>query len=114
MFNCQLERAGAGYCFDGIDSNGQNVAIQLKGRPIVSGAQGAAETEVPAQYFDLDTYWDYDPNHWSGGENPKPAPGPRPQNPELWICHETYFRLSVDEGVVYCPVGIPPNTQATQ
>ena len=34
MFNIQAERNGAGYFYDGYDSSGQNVAIQLKGQPI--------------------------------------------------------------------------------
>ena len=34
MFNIQTERNGAGYCYDGYDSNGQNVALQIKCQPI--------------------------------------------------------------------------------
>jgi len=36
IWNVQLERANAGYTYDGVDSNGQNVAIQLIGNPIYS------------------------------------------------------------------------------
>jgi hypothetical protein len=38
MLNVQLERANAGYCFDEVDSDGQNVSIQLKGTPICTGS----------------------------------------------------------------------------
>ena len=34
MWNVQLERGGAGFCYDGFDSNGLNVPIQIRGQPI--------------------------------------------------------------------------------
>jgi hypothetical protein len=96
MFNVQLERSNAGYCFDGIDSNGQNISIQLKGNPISKGDDDTTG-------WNKDTYWSYEP--WLDD-----AQG-RPQNPEAWICRETYFRLSEREGLVYMSSGVPPQTQ---
>jgi hypothetical protein len=87
MINIQLERSGAGYCFDGIDTNGQNISIQLKGNPIYTG--------------DKDTYYNVD-----GDPNVHPIP------PEVWICSETFWRLSNNEGMVYMRSGVPPNSQA--
>ena len=37
MLNIQTERSRGGYLFDGLDSNGQNVPIQIRGQPIHSG-----------------------------------------------------------------------------
>jgi hypothetical protein len=99
MFNVQLERSNAGYCFDGVDSNGQNVSIQLKGRPVTSGADSK---NIYHPTWDKDTYLNFEP--WA--QNPR-----KPQNPEAWICRETYFRLSTSEGLVYVSTGSPPNSQ---
>ena len=44
MFNIQCERNGAGYTYDGFDSNGQNIAIQLKGQAFI---------------HENDTYWNF-------------------------------------------------------
>jgi hypothetical protein len=102
MFNVQLERANAGYCFDGVDSDGQNVSIQLKGTPIAQGDSDATSLVHPT--WGRDSYYSFEP--WKST-----ADQVRPQNPEAWICRETYFRLSEREGMVYAPTGIPPNTQ---
>ena len=75
MWNVQCERNNAGYTFDGIDSNGQNIPIQIKGQPIYSGAN--------------DTYYNVNA---AGTIHPPP--------PQIWLCRDTYFLISTD-GVVY-------------
>ena len=75
MWNVQCERNNAGYTFDGIDSNGQNIPIQIKGQPIYSGIN--------------DTYYNVNA---AGTIHPPP--------PQIWLCRDTYFLLST-EGVVY-------------
>ena len=75
MWNVQAERNNAGYTFDGIDSNGQNIAIQIKGQPLYTGAN--------------DTYY-----------NVNAAGTIHPQPPQIWLCRDTFFILST-EGVVY-------------
>ena len=86
MFNIQCERNGAGYTYDGFDSNGQNIAIQLKGQPIYTDEN--------------DTYWNY--NNDSGATNPPP--------PQIWCCRDTYFLASVN-GLQYFNCDSPPNSQ---
>ena len=81
MWNVQCERNNAGYTFDGIDSNGQNIPIQIKGQPIYSGIN--------------DTYYNVNA---AGTIHPPP--------PQIWLCRDTYFLVST-EGVVYEPVGTP-------
>ena len=75
MWNIQCERNNAGYTFDGIDSNGQNIPIQIKGQPLYSGAN--------------DTYYNVNA---AGTIHPPP--------PQIWLCRDTYFLCST-EGVVY-------------
>ena len=75
MWNVQCERNNAGYTFDGIDSNGQNIPIQIKGQPLYSGAN--------------DTYYNVNA---AGTIHPPP--------PQIWLCRDTFFVLS-REGVSY-------------
>ena len=75
MWNVQCERNNAGYTFDGIDSNGQNIAIQIKGQPVYTGEN--------------DTYYNVNA---AGTIHPPP--------PQIWLCRDTFFVLST-EGVVY-------------
>ena len=75
MWNIQCERNNAGYTFDGIDSNGQNIPIQIKGQPVYTGIN--------------DTYYNVDKE---GTAHPPP--------PQIWLCRDTFFRVSA-EGVVY-------------
>jgi hypothetical protein len=96
MFNVQLERSNAGYCFDGIDSNGQNIAIQLKGSPIYSGTQDT-------YYCVESTSPDIIPTNTSQYQHPPP--------PQIWICQETCFLASVDRGLVYLKTDNPPDRQ---
>ena len=75
MWNVQCERNNAGYTFDGIDSQGQNIPIQIKGQPEFSGAN--------------DTYYNVNA---AGTIHPPP--------PQIWLCRDTYFVLS-SSGVQY-------------
>ena len=86
MFNVQCERNNAGYTFDGFDSNGQNIPIQLKGNPIYTGVN--------------DTYYNVDPE---GTQHPPP--------PQIWLCRDTYFIASVN-GLQYMKDGCPEGSQA--
>jgi hypothetical protein len=81
MWNVQTERNNAGYTFDGIDSNGQNIPIQIKGQPIHTGAN--------------DTYYDV-----KGDGSVRPPP------PQIWLCRDTYFLVS-DQGVKYVAFDTP-------
>ena len=75
------ERNNAGYTYDGIDSNGQNIPIQIKGQPIYTGIN--------------DTYYNVNA---AGTIHPPP--------PQIWLCRDTYFLIST-EGVVYEPFSTP-------
>ena len=86
MFNVQCERNNAGYTFDGFDSHGQNIPIQLKGNPIYTGIN--------------DTYYNVDAE---GTQHPPP--------PQIWLCRDTYFIASVD-GLQYVANGSPEGSQA--
>ena len=81
MFNVQCERNNAGYTFDGFDSMGQNIPIQLKGNPIYTGIN--------------DTYYNVDA---SGNKHPPP--------PQIWLCRDTYFVADIN-GLRYVGVGTP-------
>lgn len=81
MWNVQCERNNAGYTFDGFDSNGQNIPIQIRGQPIYSGAN--------------DTYYNVDA---AGTIHPPP--------PQIWLCRDTYFLVSTN-GVEYVATGTP-------
>ena len=84
MLNIQCERTRAGYCYDGLDSNGQNIPIQIKGQPLYTGKN--------------DTYYNVDET----GSHPPP---------QLFICRDTYFPLDFLNGLVYHATGSPINSQ---
>ena len=86
MLNIQTERSRGGYLFDGLDSNGQNVPIQIRGQPIHSG--------------DGDTYFNCDE---TGQNHPPP--------PQVFFCRDTYFTVDIHDGLVYHPKGCPPGSQ---
>ena len=86
MFNVQCERNNAGYTFDGFDSNGQNVPIQLKGNPIYTGVN--------------DTYYNVNADCT---QHPPP--------PQIWLCRDTYFIASTN-GLQYVGKGSPEGSQA--
>ena len=86
MLNIQTERSRGGYFFDGLDSNGQNIPIQIRGQPI---------------YPDVnDTYYNFDET----GEN-------HPPPPQLFVCRDTYFTVDINDGLVYHPTGSPEGSQ---
>lgn len=87
IWNVQTERNNAGYTFDGIDSNGQNIPIQLRGQPIYTGAN--------------DTYYDIK------GDGSK-----RPPPPQLWLCRDTYF-IASSAGIKYESRKTPPGKVMT-
>lgn len=79
----QTERNNAGYTFDGFDSGGLNVPVQIRGQPIYTGAN--------------DTYYYINPLDTSI----------HPPPPQIWICHDTYFSVS-NNGVKYVANDTPP------
>ena len=82
MLNIQTERHGGGYVFDGMDSNGRNIQIQIKGSPMHTGR-------------DKDSYL-------TGGED-----GGLPPPPQIWLCRDTYFTLDTTYGLKYHAFGTP-------
>jgi hypothetical protein len=88
MFNIQLERSNAGYCYDGVDTGGTNVSISINGNPMATG-------ENDTYYFPTlrDTTI-------------------HPPSPELWICRETFWELSLKDGLKYHETGEVPGSQA--
>ena len=85
MWNVQCERGNAGYTFDGIDSQGQNIPIQIKGNPKFTGLQ--------------DTYYNVDA---AGTVHPPP--------PQIWLCRDTYW-LASTSGLKYVPFDTPSDKQ---
>ena len=85
MWNVQTERGNAGYTFDGIDSQGQNIPIQIKGNPKFTGLQ--------------DTYYNVDA---AGTIHPPP--------PQIWLCRDTYW-LASTSGLKYVPFDTPAEKQ---
>ena len=69
MWNLQLERNGGGYFFDGYESFGRNIPIEIEGKPIYQGSQ--------------DTYYNVDED---GTVHPPP--------PQLWACKDCYIELT--------------------
>jgi hypothetical protein len=87
MFNVQLERSNAGYCYDGVDSGGTNVSVSINGNPMFTGV--------------LDTYYIPDLSNQTV----------HPPSPELWVCRETFWELST-RGLQYHDTGDVPGSQA--
>ena len=69
LWNVQLERNGGGYFFDGFESHGANIPIELVGKPVFSGAQ--------------DTYYNVDA-----------AGSIHPCAPQCWSCKDTFILLT--------------------
>jgi hypothetical protein len=116
MLNIQLERSGAGYCFDGLDSGGQNVSIQLKGDPLVKGANDT--------YFNFQTgietvtvtpaVWDNtgsDPVLVTPAVTREDIITANPVAPEAWICRECYWEIDTNKGLRFISDGVPPGSQ---
>ena len=91
--NFQLERGNAGYVFDGIDTGSQAVNIEFKGTPLVQG------NDDPYIY----------PNMQVNNGAPISVNNAYTNQcfPEMWICSDTYWTWSIQDGVKYYPRGIP-------
>ena len=85
MWNVQLERSGAGYYYDGFDSHGLNIPIQIRGQPIYSDEN--------------DTY-----NVDADGTT-------HPPQIQMWLCRDTYFIASTCSMRYIC-TGSPQGSQA--
>ena len=86
MLNIQTERSRGGYLFDGLDSNGQNIPIQIRGQPIYTGVN--------------DTYFNFDE---TGQNHPPP--------PQIFMCRDTFFTVDTQYGLIYHPTGVPEGSQ---
>ena len=84
LWNVQLERNGGGYFFDGFESHGANIPIELVGKPVYANAQ--------------DTYYNVDAN----GTIHPPAP-------QCWSCKDTYILLTNGD-MKFKMNGEPPTT----
>ena len=73
--------------FDGLDSGGMNVRIELKGNQLSTGSN--------------DTYYNVDS---AGTVHPPP--------PQLWLCRDTYFMMST-QGMKYYRDRTPEGSQAS-
>jgi hypothetical protein len=79
----QLERNGAGFFFDGIETGNENVKVRLTAVPMYSGAN--------------DTYYVPDST----------APTVHPPNPEIWFNRDVYWTLDLDNGLKFHKTGTP-------
>ena len=86
VFQIKTERSGGGFFYDGLDSNGGNVQIQVNGQPIYTGVD--------------DTYYNVDE---SGTIHPPPI--------QLWLTRDTYFTLNLN-GLEYHDKTTPEGSQA--
>ena len=87
LWNVQLERNGGGYFFDGFESHGQNISVELVGNPVYTGAN--------------DTYYNVD----AAGTIHAPAP-------QMWSCKDTYILLL--PGDMKFKINGEPETISTQ
>lgn len=96
--NFQLERGNAGYAFDGVDTGSHAVNIEFKasmykkaGNPILYpdlAIRGGSDDKIGTlvlgnKHIDDKAY------------------------PEMWICCDTYWTWSIDDGVKYYNRGVP-------
>ena len=89
--NFQLERGNAGYVFDGIDTGSHTVTVEFRGEKM---RDGESDVLWHPDISDTLTY-------------PKLGGDSHPPSPELWICSDTYWTWSVQDGVRYYQRGIP-------
>ena len=76
LWNVQLERNGGGYFFDGYESHGANIPIELVGKPVYSGTSQNGSSHQ-------DTYYNVD----AAGTIHPPAP-------QCFSCKDTYILLT--------------------
>uniref|UniRef100_UPI0025583AF8 hypothetical protein n=1 Tax=Lactobacillus taiwanensis TaxID=508451 RepID=UPI0025583AF8 len=109
--NFQLERGNAGYVFDGLDTNTRDVLIQFKASfPKFRYSNANNTYYYPDTTSDNNVLTDPDNNTYRNpyteinGDIIETIP---PPSPEMWICSDTYWTWSVDDGVKYHHEGIP-------
>ena len=103
MWNVQLERANAGYCWDGRDSGGLNIPIQITGTPIYMSrytGKNMAGTESLSVESGNNTYYVPDVD----------TPDVHPPPPQIWACNDCYF-VAVPGGLQFYN-GAPEGSQA--
>ena len=93
--NFQLERSNAGYVFDGIDTGCRGVKIEFHGDRIDVGEN------VRLEKNDTYLYPETDEKGTPTDNQPQLPP------PEMWICSDTYWSWSVENGVEYHKDGVP-------
>ena len=84
--NFQLERGNSGYVFDGLDTNTRDVEIQF-----IADSNSINPLTNSYYYPDVNNQ------------------DIHPPSPEMWICSDTYWTWSVDNGVQYHKEGVPIN-----
>ena len=99
--NFQLERGNSGYVFDGIDTGSHAVTIEFKGTR--EFGTGGGEERLKNSYL----YPDITTTDHGKTLKVKEIDNPSPPLPELWVCSDTYWTWSVDDGVKYYQRGIP-------
>lgn len=89
IWNVQLERNGGGYFFDGYESKGRNVAIELIGNPIYQNAN--------------DTYYNVDNNDRVIGRigGNRDSTYTHPPQPQMWSCRDIYMKLVPGDIMVF-------------
>ena len=93
--NFQLERGNAGYVFDGIDTGCRGVKIEFHGDRIDNGENVKLEKN--------DTYLYPATNDKGEPADTQPQVPP----PEMWICSDTFWTWSAENGVEYHKEGLP-------
>ena len=87
--NFQLERGNSGYVFDGVDTDNHEVWIRFKADAIA--------TDYENSYY----YPEVNASHEIKGHIINTA------HPEMWICSDTYWTWSIQDGVQYHDDGVP-------
>ena len=91
--NFQLERGNSGYVFDGIDTGSHAITIEFKGTPKFRDGK-----TNPYLYPALKI----NGNSLAVNDAERETP-----LPEMWVCSDTYWTWSVEDGVRYYQRGIP-------
>ena len=95
--NFQLERGNAGYVFDGIDTGCRGVKIEFRGDRI--------DIDENVKLGDNDTY--LYPATYDNGDVADAEYQPQIPPPEMWICSDTFWTWSAENGVEYHKEGLP-------
>ena len=107
MWNIATERSDAGYCWDGIDSNGANISIQIRAVPIYNSNYIKKTTEQgqPKEETILNGNNTYFVPDIDKPQDHAPAP-------QIWTCSDCYFVVSL-KGLDYYD-GAPPGSQSLE